>query len=93
VQVGAEHPLSGPVEQRLRGVDAGRKRSALGGHAQEDAGAAADVENALARMEAHSPDRLLVARQLLLLRAGPVVGTGSPEGTPALGASGVKGMA
>ena len=44
-QDGLRHPLARDRQQALGGVEAGDLRAAVGGRAQEDAGAAAEVEH------------------------------------------------
>ena len=65
-----------------------RLAAALGDQAQERADAAADVQHALARLEPDTPERRLVGRELLVLAERPIVGAGSPERPPAVGAPG-----
>ena len=59
-EVGVGHALAGDLEQRRRGVETAHRRPVVGGGAEEDAGAAADVEDGLPGTDAgaaRSPPR------------------------------------
>ena len=59
-QVGLGDALACDFQERLGGVQSERQRAALGHQAQEDARAAADIEDALPRSHPDAADRLLV---------------------------------
>ena len=81
-QLGLRDAAAGDREQVLRRVEARDLRAAVGAQPQEDARAAADVEDPVARTDARALERGLVDRQLLLLVPGPVAGPVAPQRAP-----------
>jgi hypothetical protein len=85
-QVGLRHPYAREGEQALARVDPGNMGAAVGAQVQEHAGAAAEVERAVAPLEPHAPQGLLVHRGLLLLAERPGPRPVAPQGAPMAGA-------
>jgi hypothetical protein len=76
------HPAARDGQERLGRVEAGHLRAAVGAHAQEDAGAAADVQDAVAGAQLDMLQRGGVDGVLLLLRARPVARAVAPQLAP-----------